>query len=200
MRREETDPRRIAVWLAMADHFLDTETRHSIPMTALRCVEADLGVAEAREIWCFEVSPAVAFNVWDVAGEWAGWDRRWLVGRIERLRSRWRQRPGTCRWLRYRLRVHFMHRVWCSIGRCIEILSSIESPRERERTARDLEYLGRQCFDFCADLGPSPDASDRARIRRLHPEPFYRMIKPALVPGEAPIAIERLRRALETEE
>ena len=68
-------PSRIDVWVAMADHFLDTETRHDIPFAALRCVEAGLSSVEARSVWQHEVEPAVRFNVWDVAGEWACWDK-----------------------------------------------------------------------------------------------------------------------------
>src|SRR5688500_807381 len=118
MREIAEDARRIEAWVAMAEHFLDTETRQEIPMTAPRCVQAGLSTEQARLVWQYEVSPAVAFNVWDIAGEWAGWDRDWLVDRIIRLRRRRLGRPGPLSWLRYRLRVHFLHDVWLSIGRC----------------------------------------------------------------------------------
>jgi hypothetical protein len=90
------DPRRIEVWLAMADHFLDTETRHDIPLTAMRCVEAGLSVAEARDVWRYEVSPAVWPNGWSVAGEWDFWEREWLLGTIQEVRTQWtnRDRPN----------------------------------------------------------------------------------------------------------
>jgi hypothetical protein len=62
------DTARIEVWLDMANHFLDTETRQAIPLTALCCLKAGLSVAAAREVWCFEVSPVVSCNLWNVAG------------------------------------------------------------------------------------------------------------------------------------
>lgn len=54
------DPQRVDVWVAMADHFLDTETRHELPRTALACLEAGLSAAEARDVWYYEVSRARA--------------------------------------------------------------------------------------------------------------------------------------------
>jgi hypothetical protein len=45
------DPKRIEVWVAMADHFLDTETRHDIPLTAMRCIDAGMTFSEARRVW-----------------------------------------------------------------------------------------------------------------------------------------------------
>ena len=118
MTKQAAGPGRITVWLAMADHFLDTETRHDIPLTALLCVEAGWSCERARDAWRHEVSPAVAFNLWSVAGEWAGWDREWLVARIERLRSSWHNRPGTLKSLRYRLRAPGMDGVWVAMPRC----------------------------------------------------------------------------------
>ena len=183
----------------MADHFLDTETRHDIPLTALRCVQAGLSTAEAGEVWRYEVSPAVGFNVWDVAGEWAAWDRDWLVERIERLRRAWSSRPGTGRWLRYRIRVHLMHGVWQSIERCLAALLEISSSVDREQMARDLAFLAHHYFDFCPRELASLQDAERARIRRLYPEPFQHMMAPALVRGEAILADQRVRAALQQE-
>src|SRR5262245_40531383 len=94
------DPRRVAVWTAMADHFLDTETRHSVPFTALRCLEAGLTSEEACDVWRYEVTPVVGMNLWSVAGVWDGWDEAWLIEQIRRARAS--NRLGPVRWLRYR--------------------------------------------------------------------------------------------------
>jgi hypothetical protein len=51
--------------------------RQDLPLTALCCVEAGLSAAQARQVWQFEVSPAVGFNLLSVAGEWAYWDEDW---------------------------------------------------------------------------------------------------------------------------
>lgn len=193
------DPRRIEVWVAMADHFLDTETRQDVPLTALRCVQAGLSTKEARLVWQYEVSPAVGFNGWLVAGEWACWGRDWLVRRIARLRNRWDRRPGTCRWLRYRIRVHFMHGVWVAIERCMDALLAVSSPGGREQTARDLTFLANHYFDFCPGDFATLEPNARERIRSLYPEPFRAIMASALVPGEASLADGRVRAALDGE-
>ena len=88
MDHDGMDEARVAVWIALAEHFLDTETRHQLPNAALACVRAGYGVEEVRAIWGCEVAPAVGFNLYLVAGEWACWDPEWLVERIERIRAR----------------------------------------------------------------------------------------------------------------
>lgn len=184
------------MWVAMADHFLDTETRQDIPFTALRCVRAGLSTIQARDVWRYEVSPAVAFNLWLVAGEWAGWDREWLVEQIERVRRNPNNRPGVRRWLRYRRSASLMDGVWNSIGRCVDALLAAPTNRP-EALARDLASLARHYFDFCPQEFDALPASERTRLRRLYPEPFRSLLKPALGVGEAAQAERRLRFALE---
>ncbi|HVE82723.1 MAG TPA: hypothetical protein VND93_07735 [Myxococcales bacterium] len=186
-----TDDRRVAVWEAMADHFLDTETRHDIPLTALRCVQAGLSIPEARDVWRYEVSPAVGFNVWDMAGEWGAWDRKWLVERIEKVRARRPNRAGVLAWLGYRVRVHAMHGVWLSIERCMELLP--RAPSDAEPLARDLATIARHYFDFIPE---ALDAPDRERLRQLYPEPVQRLMEPVLGRDEAKAAHLRVQSAL----
>src|SRR5262245_32653384 len=147
MLKQLEHPPHVEVWVAMAEHFLDTETRHDIPLTAMRCLEAGLSPDQAREVWCFEVSPAVAFNAWDVAGEWAAWDRQWLVQRIGELRKIWSNQPGPIQWCLYRARVHFLHGVWVAIERCMEAIAEVSAER-REPMSKDLSFLARHYFDF----------------------------------------------------
>ena len=179
----------------MADHFLDTETRHDIPLTALTCVRAGLSTAAACDVWRYEVSPAVAFNLWNVAGEWAAWDCDWLVERIERQRNR----PGMWGAFRYRLRVHCLHGVWQAIERCMDTLWALPSPAEREQWCKDWTFLARHYFDFCPKPLASLAPADRRRIASRYPEPLLRLLGPALVPGEAHAAEQRLRCALDWE-
>jgi len=188
---------RILVWIAMADQFLDTEMRHDIPTTALRCVEAGLSKDDARAIWRHEVSPAVSGNAWAVAGEWAGWDRDWLVAELERRRRRWEHRRGWSRWLCDRLRVEPLRGVWLSVERCMDALLAVSSPEERERLARDLVFLARHGLDFGPRDPGTLENTDLERIRGLYPEPFRSIIGPALVSGESGAMDERLRAALQ---
>jgi hypothetical protein len=189
-------PSRIEVWVAMADHFLDTETRHDIPLTALRCVDAGLMIADAKEIWCYEVSRAVGFNAWDKAGEWALWDREWLIERIDRLRRRWDNTPGTARWLRYRIRVHLCHRIWLAIGRCMGILLGVQDSVQRKQVTVDLASLARHYFDFCPDDYSALNEDAIARLRALYPEPFRSAMKPAIFSDESTSGHERVQQAL----
>lgn len=197
MTSHRADPRRIELWMDMAEHFLDTETRPHIPLTALRCVEAGLTPSQARDVWRYEVTPAVAFNLWDVAGEWAAWDRDWLIQRIERLRAGWWSRPGTLRALRHRVRAQCLEGVWCAIERCMLTLTEAANCEERARLAADLALLSGHYFDFCQqELATLPGAT-RRRVRALYPEPFRQAMAPALVPGEAKGADARVRTALQ---
>jgi hypothetical protein len=93
-----------------------------------------------------------------------------------------------------------MHGVWVSIGRCIDALVAIPSPRDRERISKDLAFLARHYFDFCPEDVLALEAADRGRIRSLYPEPFQRVMAPALVDRrEALLADRRVRAALKEE-
>ena len=194
MGEGSVDPRRVEIWVSIAEHFLDTETRPDLPLTALACVQGGMSRAEAADAWRYEVSPAVGLNLWSVAGEWGMWDREWLVNRIQRLRPY--NRPGTFRWLRYRIRVHFAHGDCVAVGRCIDALLAIPSPDDRERFAHDLRFLARLYFDMGSRDIATWDDVTRDRIRALYPAPFQRLLAPSLLRGEARAADERVRSAL----
>ena len=192
------DKNRGEVWVAMADHFLDTETRHDLPLTALRCLEAGLSTAEARDVWRFEVTPAVGFNLLDVAGEWAGWDRDWLVGEIQRRRGRqgilWRF-PWSLLGKRD-LGIPGLGSTLDSIERFMKFLGASADSAKQERAARDLASLARHYFDFCPDNYADVGRDEFQRLQALYPEPFKRCMAPALFPGEAAPATGRVEAAL----
>lgn len=187
---------RIALWLAMADHFLDTETRQDIPATALGCVQAGLSTQQAFELWRHEVSPAVAANLYSVAGEWAGWNRDWLVARIERARTRRALWPSALRWLLSRSPIHFNRGVWLAIERCMETLLQCAPSEARQERVGDLSWLAHHYFDVPSGASAEVEESRLARLRALYPEPFRWLMAPALVSGEEAEADRRLRRAL----
>jgi hypothetical protein len=147
---------RNALWEDFAEHFLDTETRHLIPASAERCVRLGLSIEDTGDIWRYEVAPVVWPNLWSVAGEWAGWDRAWLTGRILALRGRFPNRPGTLANLIYRSRVHFNHRVWVGIAACMRELQRA-AEREREQLAGNLGWLARHYFDCGIPRAPPPN-------------------------------------------
>lgn len=190
------DPRRIEVWEAMADHFLDTETRHDIPLTALLCVEVGLSTAEARHVWQHEVSPVVGFNLWLVAGEWAAWDPEWLVERIEKHRRSSEKRARFLKWLSKRVRMDPAWGTRTAIERCIDVLARVPSAADRECSCRRLSFLARHYFDFCPVDPATLDCAEIETIRSLYPDPFVYIMEPALVSGEARPADQRVRAAL----
>jgi hypothetical protein len=186
-----TDPRLVAVWEAMADHFLDAETRQELPMTALRCVEVGLSVEQAREVWKCDVLPAVGFNAFSVAGEWAGWDRAWLVSRIDRIR----RGPRWMRQVRLACSIDLMRGERIAIERCIELLE-MTPPTERQQLASDLTFLSHHAFEFGQKPLGSVEPAAQERIRALYPNPFERLIGPALARDEAPAVKRRLSAVL----
>jgi hypothetical protein len=175
----------------MADHFLDTETRQDLAMTALRCIEAGLSVEAAREAWKCDVVPAVGCNAFSVAGEWVGWDHTWLVGRIERVR----RGPRWTRWVRLVCGIDVMRGARVAVERCIQLLEATP-PAQRAQLASDLSFLSRHAFEFAPQPLGSVDPAAQSRIRALYPDPFERLIGPALVRGEAPAMKARLLTAL----
>lgn len=196
MSRPEKAREREEVWVAMADHFLDTETRHGIAQTALLCVSAGLSAEEARSVWRDEVSPAVALNLYAVAGEWAGWDRGFLIERIEHAG---RRRAGPFGWFwRFfdRGLAREMDGVAESIARHVSLLSAHDPP-ERERMAEALGSLARHAVDFCPEDYAALSEEARARLSALHAGPFWHAMEPSLLPEEREAARQRLTRALE---
>lgn len=188
---EATDPRLVVVWESMAEHFLDTETRQDLVMTALRCVEAGLSAGQAREVWKCDVLAAVGFNAFSVAGEWSGWDRAWLVSRIQRVR----REPRWLRRVRLACSIDPMRGVRVAIERCIELLERTP-PAQRPQLASDLGFLSHHAFEVVPKPLDSVEPAAQDRIRALHPDPFERLIGPALVRGEMLAVQARLAAAL----
>ncbi|MGV2068412.1 DUF7079 family protein [Agrobacterium sp. 22-226-1] len=68
--------RRLPVWHAMSNLFLDTELEASDYRRIAEALEiSGYSLAELRSILEDEVAPAFASNLWSVAGEWAGWSK-----------------------------------------------------------------------------------------------------------------------------
>ncbi len=63
--------RRRPVWDVMSDVFLDTETRWEMPRIALALARSGYSAEELEAIWEHEIVPECAWNLLQVAGEWA---------------------------------------------------------------------------------------------------------------------------------
>jgi hypothetical protein len=74
--------RRLPLWDALADFYLDTECESFVPAVARIAKQGGFSVEEVEHILRWEVRPALYFNYLDMTGEWMGWDTDWLRDRI----------------------------------------------------------------------------------------------------------------------
>ncbi|WP_447727384.1 DUF7079 family protein [Sphingomonas koreensis] len=74
--------RRLPLWTALADLFLDTDVMLSVPYIARTIVEGGWQIDEAEAALRWEVRPAFYVNLLDIAGEWAGWHPDFVRERV----------------------------------------------------------------------------------------------------------------------
>lgn len=83
---EQMEPSLIAerrdVWIAVSDLFLDTDVRLSYPYVARVLAASPYSMDQLESIFQNEVAPAVESNLFDIAGEWAGFPEAWLIDTI----------------------------------------------------------------------------------------------------------------------
>ncbi|MDF2381729.1 hypothetical protein JMG10_09655 [Nostoc ellipsosporum NOK] len=85
--------RRLPLWIALADLFLDTDAMLQVPNVARTIVEGGYDLADAETALRWEVRPAFYFNLLDIAGEWAGWHPDFVRERIIEVAARgWKHR------------------------------------------------------------------------------------------------------------
>ena len=84
----EPSAARVAVWEALSELCLDTALQaEDFARISRVLVDAGLGDAAIARAWLREVGPVCAPNLLSVAGEWAMFDRDWLVAEITRART-----------------------------------------------------------------------------------------------------------------
>lgn len=183
--------RRERAWLELAEHFVDTETRHWLPRTALACVEAGFDVEEMRAALLGRIAPELGSNLLSVAGEWAGWAEAPLLAAL-RLRdgpvSPWSRAASRC--------LPGVEGTSRALARFMRLIEP-RPPAEREALVVSLSYLGRVYFDFDVEdpSAPAPvDTRDAALI-----DAFFDAIRPVTtracrVEGEQRVARWRAQR------
>jgi hypothetical protein len=123
--------RRLPLWMALADLFLDTEDDLFITNVHNIADRNGFTVSEVDAILRWEVRPALYHNLLSVAGEWAGWEEDWL--RNHMMRSI-RSRHWLCSWPFISLcRNWFMPKEWPAIQAAMAsatdpAVSSIQPP------------------------------------------------------------------------
>lgn len=168
-----------AVWVSMAEHFLDSETRYHIPRTALVCLNAGLSCEQARQVWRKDVAPALGWNVLAVAGEWGAWERDWVLSVIEKTRrEHWIRRITIHRALSWNV-----HSCWTAIEKSLLHLEHLD-PALRESHAWALSALAGLYFDF--GLRPEECIAPQqiAQMLVLYPEPFVSIMQTMILKGE----------------
>lgn len=71
------------VWIALSDFYLDTELQDSdFQYVAKTILESPYGFEEVKKINIYEVFPVLQSNLLQPAGEWAGFNEKWLIEAI----------------------------------------------------------------------------------------------------------------------
>lgn len=87
---EDQFPKRIPVWLACSEFYLDTQlSKDQIAQIAQTLKASGFSLEEVENINLNEVAPVLARNLQQVAGEWEGFEEEWLVANI----TEWLNRP-----------------------------------------------------------------------------------------------------------
>src|SRR5687767_5097563 len=107
--------RRLPVWHALSDLFLDTELQpEDYRRIAAKLRASAYSPAILRTIFMDEVAPAFVFNLLDVAGEWTGWSeeevRDIMLGSLRR-----RSRLSPLKWLKKRACGRYLAQEWARI-------------------------------------------------------------------------------------
>lgn len=101
--------RRLPVWHALSELYLDTELQPSdYQDIARRLRRSGYSLEAIRQILEAEVAPAFVFNLLDVAGEWAPWTE----DEVRRIVTRSAGAFPPMRWLRRRLFRHHLEAEW----------------------------------------------------------------------------------------
>lgn len=82
---------RMPVWMALSEFFLDTTLdEKDIDRIANILAASPYSEQKIEEILHFEIYPVCKWNLFDIAGEWAGFDEQWIREKVSR---RYDKRP-----------------------------------------------------------------------------------------------------------
>lgn len=140
--------------------YLDTEVRDGLPRLAERMVNSGLSPHELRVLWRQQVTPCVHRNLKVTAGEWAGFDREWLLARVARRA----QRPGLESLpivgpLVHRFRAHGAER---EFALALELSARLRRVPAAQRERRVAIWQALAQAYFAVDSGAPPAAPDSA--------------------------------------
>ncbi|BDD08040.1 hypothetical protein FUAX_04720 [Fulvitalea axinellae] len=82
--KKETIKDREPVWIALSEFYLDTELQDSdFLRIAFTIIRSPYSLEKVEEINKYEVFPVLQSNLLVTAGEWTGFDKEWLVNRVQ---------------------------------------------------------------------------------------------------------------------
>jgi hypothetical protein len=98
---------RSELWLALSNLWLDTELdENDYEFIANRMIDSNYSLNEIENILSQEVAPVLYKNLSNVAGEWVGFDKDWLINAIcenlkenENMFSRTWNNSGVRKWI-----------------------------------------------------------------------------------------------------
>ncbi len=70
------------IWEALSELFLDTDTSLSRRWRASQLAASPYSIEQLEFILVEEVYPVCKYNLWSVAGQWAGFKQKWLRTKI----------------------------------------------------------------------------------------------------------------------
>jgi hypothetical protein len=144
------------VWEAMADLFLDTETRWSIPFVARRCAESGYDDEALERIFWGEIFPEAIPNLLQVAGDWAmlALPEQALINRANH---------GSIPWLTRRAHGWMVQHSWLAAREVTKWLREL-SDEERQLRVKALDLLGRRFFE---EPGRDSLVATAARVKEV---------------------------------
>ncbi len=102
------------IWEALSELFLDTQLQtHDHEWIAKVLAQSPYTEDELESILQHEVAPILCANLFNVAGEWTGFDPDWLAPQILKSKRNWRS------WLSGLIGVHTIRKEWQLILRLV---------------------------------------------------------------------------------
>lgn len=112
--------KRLSVWKALSELFLDTELDQSSYRHIASEIEASgYSIQELEDILWQEVFPALADNLRIVAGEWAGFSDEWLQERILNVMNGAEKGPGFWGLTTVKQTRRIVSESWKEVRRCL---------------------------------------------------------------------------------
>jgi hypothetical protein len=106
------------VWEALSTMFLDTDVSLLLEYRATKLAESPYTLEDMEQILRDEVYPVCSWNLFSIAGEWAGFDPGWLEKTILRRLGR-----------RFRLRFGFGPRLFVRSGEWKGTMAAVQAKR-----------------------------------------------------------------------